>query len=98
MSAAIGIGARKGFRQAGEGAPMATDKEEKRSLKEPDFPNIRARNDFDFDVHVRKAMEAGMSREEAEAHAREDMAGEHEARIDAYAQESRRTKRPASKD
>ncbi|HWG92465.1 MAG TPA: hypothetical protein VNZ52_16590 [Candidatus Thermoplasmatota archaeon] len=53
----------------------------KPDLKDPDFPELRARVKFDFEQHVRKAMENGMSREEAEKHALEDMKGEDEALV-----------------
>ncbi|HVM45749.1 MAG TPA: hypothetical protein VM582_07410 [Candidatus Thermoplasmatota archaeon] len=42
-------------------------------MSEPDFPNITAMRDFDRQQHIQRAIEAGLSREEAERHAEEHM-------------------------
>ncbi|GEM_PF-5830418 len=41
--------------------------------KDPEFPELTKLRDQDRQEHVRRAMAAGMSREEAERHADEDL-------------------------
>lgn len=41
--------------------------------KEPDFPELTKLRDFDRQQHIQKSIEAGMTREEAERHADEDL-------------------------
>lgn len=50
--------------------------------KEPDFPELTRLRDFDRQMHVQKSLEAGLSREEAEAHADHDLQS-RDARDDA---------------
>jgi hypothetical protein len=47
--------------------------------KDPEFPNINAMHDFDREAHVKRAMEAGASRKEAERHADEELARRDDA-------------------
>lgn len=42
---------------------------------EPEFPQLTSLRDFDRQMHIEKSMEAGLSREEAERHAEEDLKG-----------------------
>ncbi|MCA1811065.1 MAG: hypothetical protein LC623_03525 [Halobacteriales archaeon] len=48
---------------------MAPGKAPRRSSEDERFPNLAAQRDWDRAEHVRKAMEAGLSRKEAERHA-----------------------------
>ena len=43
--------------------------------KEPDFPNISAMRAQNHEHHVERGMEAGLTREQAERHAKDD--GKH---------------------
>lgn len=48
-------------------------------MKEPDFPELTKMQAFDRRMHIEKSIEMGMSREEAEAHADDDMSGRDDA-------------------
>ncbi len=47
---------------------------------DPTFRELEKAREFDRQVHIQKAMEAGLTREEAEAHADEDLADRDDTR------------------
>lgn len=51
---------------AGERASLPKD--------DPEFPELAERRAFDRQAHIARSLEAGLSREEAEKHADEDLA------------------------
>ena len=66
----IGDAAGAAFISSGEPSRM--------EKKEPDFPNLTAMQAQDRQFHIERAMEMGMSREEAERHADHDLADRDE--------------------
>lgn len=50
------------------------------SKEDPEFPQLAKRKDFDRQQHIQKALEAGMTREQAERHADEELAERKDAR------------------
>lgn len=57
---------------------MAEEKSAPKSLgnvetKEPEFRELTRRQTFDRQTHIQKSLEMGMSREEAERHADQDL-------------------------
>lgn len=48
--------------------------------KEPEFRELTKLRDYDRQEHIQRAMDAGMTREEAERHADEDMREREDAR------------------
>lgn len=54
-------------------AKLDPDEAKRLPRKEPDFPELERRRRFDREEHVKRGMAAGLSREEAEKHADEDL-------------------------
>ncbi len=50
-----------------------------REERAPDLPELKKARDFDREWHIRKGIEAGLSRAEAERHADEDLAERDDA-------------------
>jgi hypothetical protein len=41
--------------------------------KEPEFPNLSKAREFDFELHVRRGIEAGLTPEQARRHALDEL-------------------------
>jgi hypothetical protein len=49
--------------------------------KEPDFPELSKAREFDREEHIRRSMAAGMTRQQAERHADEDLRERDDSRV-----------------
>lgn len=67
-------------RAAGEEGPKATETLGRVPTREPDFPELTKIRAHDRQLHIQKAIEMGMTREEAERHADDELAERWDAR------------------
>ena len=52
----------------------------KRETREPEYPELTKLQAFDRQMHIQRSLDAGMTREQAERHADEDLAERDDAR------------------